>query len=131
MFKLPKILVVDDSPTVLEVVTAVLVQEGYEVITASDGLEGLNKARSEKPDLIVLDVMLPKMQGYQVCRLLKFDENYKEIPILMYTSKDQEDNKITGLKTGADDYLIKPVEQERLVRLVKEHLEKKKRDTAD
>lgn len=128
---MPKILVVDDSPTVLEVVTAVLVQEGYEVITASDGLEGLNKARSEKPDLIVLDVMLPKMQGYQVCRLLKFDENYKEIPILMYTSKDQEDNKITGLKTGADDYLIKPVEQERLVRLVKEHLEKKKRDTAD
>jgi DNA-binding response OmpR family regulator len=131
VFKLPKILVVDDSPTVLEVVTAVLIQEGYEVITASDGLEGLNKARSEKPDLIILDVMLPKMQGYQVCRLLKFDENYKEIPILMYTSKDQEDNKITGLKTGADDYLIKPVEQERLVGLVREHLEKKKSDMVD
>ncbi len=128
---MPKILVVDDSPTVLEVVTAVLIQEGYEVITASDGLEGLNKARSEKPDLIILDVMLPKMQGYQVCRLLKFDENYKEIPILMYTSKDQEDNKITGLKTGADDYLIKPVEQERLVGLVREHLEKKKSDMVD
>ncbi|MBI4743883.1 MAG: response regulator [Actinobacteria bacterium] len=124
-----KILVVDDSPTILDVVTSVLIQEGYEVITAADGLEGLNKARSEKPDLIILDVMLPKMQGYQVCRLLKFDENYKEIPILMYTSRDQEDHKITGLKTGADDYLIKPIEQERLVALVREHLEKKKEKT--
>lgn len=121
-----KILVVDDSPTILEVITAILTQEGHEVVTAMDGLEGLNKARSEKPDLIILDVMLPRMQGYQVCRLLKFDENYKEIPILMYTSKDQEDHKITGLKTGADAYLIKPIEQDRLVTLVKEHLEKKK-----
>lgn len=120
-----KILVVDDSPTVVEIVKSILESEGYEVLTAGDGLEGLNKARNEAPDLIILDVMLPKMQGYQVCRLLKFDENYKGIPVIMYTSKDQEESKMTGMKTGADAYLIKPVEPEKLLDTVKEHLRMK------
>lgn len=120
-----KILVVDDSPTVVEIVKSILESEGYEVLTAGDGLEGLNKARNEAPDLIILDVMLPKMQGYQVCRLLKFDDNYKDIPVIMYTSKDQEESKTTGMKTGADAYLIKPVEPEKLLDTVKEHLRMK------
>jgi len=72
-----RILAVDDSPTILEMIKAILLAGGYEVITASDGTEALETARAEKPDLILLDVMLPKLDGYRVCRLLKFDQNYK------------------------------------------------------
>lgn len=119
-----RILVVDDSPTIVEVVKAMLEQAGYEVITAVDGLEALNAARKEKPDLIVLDVMLPKMQGYQVCRLLKFDETYQNIPIIMLTAKTEESAKMTGLKTGADEYLTKPVKSDELLNAIRGLLNK-------
>lgn len=119
-----KILVVDDSPTIVEVIKTMLEGAGYEIITAADGLEALNIARKEKPDLIVLDIMLPKMQGYQVCRLLKFDENYQNIPILMLTAKTEESAKMTGLKTGADEYLTKPVKSDELLNVIRELLNK-------
>ncbi len=131
-----RILAVDDSPTILEmikailvsggydVITAILASGGYEVITAVDGAEALEKARSEMPDLILLDVMLPKLDGYRVCRLLKFDQNYKSIPIIMLTAKTEEQSMATGFRTGANQYLTKPVEPDTLLSAVAEELSK-------
>ncbi len=81
---------------------------GYEVISASDGLEGLNMVKSEKPDLILLDLMLPKMDGIEVCKQVKSDINLNEIPIIMLTAKGSETDKVLGLEIGADDYITKP-----------------------
>jgi two-component system alkaline phosphatase synthesis response regulator PhoP len=119
-----RILAVDDSPTILEMLKAILVGSGYEVITAADGSEALDVARSEQPDLILLDVMLPKLDGYRVCRLLKFDQRYREIPIIMLTAKTEEQAMATGIRTGADQYLTKPVEPDRLLVAVAEELAK-------
>jgi DNA-binding response OmpR family regulator len=119
-----KILAVDDSPTILEMIKAILVAGGYEVVTAADGAEALNTAKSEKPDLILLDVMLPKLDGYRVCRLLKFDQNYKHIPIVMLTAKSEEQSVATGIRTGANLYLTKPIEPERLLEAVASELAK-------
>jgi DNA-binding response OmpR family regulator len=84
----------------------------------------LSQARKEKPDLIILDLMLPKLDGYKVCRLLKFDERYKHIPILMLTAKTQEKDKILGKETGADEYITKPFEMDYLMEKVKSYLNK-------
>ena len=119
-----RILAVYDSPTILEMIKAILESGGYEVITASDGAEALKTARDEKPELILLDVMLPKLDGYRVCRLLKFDQNYKNIPIIMLTAKTEEQSMATGIRTGADQYLTKPVEPETLLAAVAEELAK-------
>ena len=113
-----RILAVDDSPTVLEMIKSILESEEYEVITATDGSEALELARSENPDLIVLDVMLPKLDGYKVCRLLKYDQKYQHIPIVMLTAKAEEQSMATGIRTGADQYLTKPVEPETLLETV-------------
>ncbi len=117
-----KILVVDDEPFLVMALKIRLEMVGYEVITAYDGLEGLNKAREEEPDLILLDVMLPKKNGYQVCQLLKFDEQYKHIPIIMLTAKGQKTDKEWGEKTGADVYMTKPFEDAELLAKIKELL---------
>ena len=117
-----RVLAVDDSPTILEMIKAILIAGGYEVITAADGAEALETARAEMPDLILLDVMLPKLDGYRVCRLLKFDQKYKGIPIIMLTAKTEEQSMATGIRTGANQYLTKPVEPERLLAAVAEEL---------
>lgn len=119
-----RILAVDDSPTILAMLEEILVSAGYEVLTAEDGAEALESARNDKPDLILLDVMLPKLDGYRVCRLLKFDQKYKAIPIIMLTAKAEEQSMATGLRTGADQYLTKPVEPERLLEAVADELAK-------
>jgi two-component system, OmpR family, alkaline phosphatase synthesis response regulator PhoP len=119
-----RILAVDDSATILQMITAILEGEGYEVITAADGAEALDKARSEAPALILLDVMLPKLDGYRVCRLLKFDQNYKHIPIVMLTAKAEDAAMATGIRTGADQYLTKPVEPEILLATVRAELDR-------
>jgi DNA-binding response OmpR family regulator len=119
-----RILAVDDSPTILAMLEEILVSAGYEVITAEDGAEALESARNDRPDLILLDVMLPKLDGYRVCRLLKFDQKYKAIPIIMLTAKTEEQSMATGLRTGADQYLTKPVEPERLLEAVADELAK-------
>jgi DNA-binding response OmpR family regulator len=98
--------------------------EGFDVLVSYNGEDALNQARKEKPDLIILDLMLPKLDGYKVCRLLKFDEKYKHIPILMLTAKTQEKDKILGMETGADDYITKPFEMDYLMEKVKAHLSK-------
>ncbi|OGC34294.1 hypothetical protein A2311_01175 [candidate division WOR-1 bacterium RIFOXYB2_FULL_48_7] len=121
----PKILIVDDEQPILEALTIRLEANGYEVITAIDGADGLSKARLEKPDLIVLDVMLPKMNGYKVSRMLKFDENYQHIPIIMLTAKIQSVDMEQGKEAGADVYLTKPFQADELLKHIKDLLAKK------
>ena len=119
-----KILVVDDEVDLVETVRFPLEIEGYNVLVAYNGEEALNQARKENPDLILLDLMLPKLDGYKVCRLLKFDERYKHIPILMLTAKTQEKDKVLGMETGADEYITKPFDMDYLLKKVKEYLSK-------
>jgi len=110
------ILVVDDSPTDLRLMTAPLRQcKAYRVITAADGEEALEKAVGEHPDLIVLDIILPKKNGFQVCRQLKTAPDTQDIKILMLTSKSQDSDRFWGLKQGADEYMTKPFEDEELL----------------
>jgi twitching motility two-component system response regulator PilH len=112
------ILVVDDSPTDLRVVTSLLQSKGYMVITAGDGEEALEMASRERPSLMVLDIILPKKNGFQVCRQLKTSPETKEIKILMLTSKGQDSDRFWGMKQGADDYLSKPFEDEEFLKSV-------------
>lgn len=119
-----KILAVDDSPTIVEMIKSILVGGGYDVITASDGKEALELARTSGAALIVLDVMLPKLDGYRVCRLLKFDQKYKHIPIIMLTAKSEEASMQVGMRTGADLYLTKPIEPDELLAAVESELAK-------
>ena len=104
-----KILVVDDSPTECHVLAALLTGSGYEVITAESGEEGIAKARSELPDLVLMDVVMPGLNGYQATRTLTRDPVTKDIPVIVCTSKGQETDRIWGLRQGARDYLVKPV----------------------
>ncbi|OGC05222.1 two-component system response regulator [candidate division WOR-1 bacterium RIFOXYA12_FULL_43_27] len=117
-----KILLVDDEPELVEMVKMRLAANGFEVITAGDGVEGLEKARSEKPDLIILDLMLPKMNGYEVCRLLKFEEKTGKIPIILFSARAQESDKATGKDVGADAYIVKPFEPQALIAKINELL---------
>jgi DNA-binding response OmpR family regulator len=119
-----KILVVDDEVDLVETVRFPLEMEGFDVLVSYNGEDALNQARKESPDLIILDLMLPKLDGYKVCRLLKFDERYKNIPILMLTAKTQEKDKILGKETGADEYITKPFEMDYLMEKVKAYLNK-------
>jgi len=100
-----KVLLVEDDRTLLDVLKYNLTKEGHDVITACDGVEALNVARDKKPDLIVLDVMLPKLDGFEVCRILRRETT---TPILMLTAKASETDKVVGLELGADDYMTKP-----------------------
>ncbi len=120
-----KILVVDDEIDLVETLRFPLELEGFEVQVSYNGEDALNKARQEKPDVILLDLMLPKLDGYKVCRLLKFDERYKHIPILMLTAKIQEKDKILGKETGADEYITKPFDIDFVMNRIKFHLSKK------
>ena len=117
-----KILIVDDEEDILNTICFRLEAEGFECITSQDGIDGLAKARQEKPDLILLDIMLPRMNGYKVSRLLKFDEKYQHIPILMITAKTQETDRITGIETGADGYITKPFEMDALIKLIRNYI---------
>ena len=118
-----RILIVDDEKDIVESIQFKLEFEGFECLVAYDGEEALLKAKSENPDLILLDIMLPKINGYQVCRLLKSDEKYKHIPIIMLTAKAQESDKFWGKETGADDYMTKPFELEKLIQKIQGYLE--------
>jgi two-component system alkaline phosphatase synthesis response regulator PhoP len=117
-----RILIVDDEPDLLETIQINLELEGYECLVAYDGFRGYERAQKEKPDLIILDVMLPGMNGYKVCRLLKFDEKFKHIPIIMLTAEAQEKDRLTGKETGADLYMTKPFSADKLLAKVKEYL---------
>jgi signal transduction histidine kinase/DNA-binding response OmpR family regulator len=107
-----KILLADDSPTILDVMQFLLQSQGYEVVTAADGIEAIAQTYQAEPDLILLDIEMPKMNGYQVCRLLKSDETTQAIPIIILTSRDQKSDRFWGLSTGADEFMTKDFDSE-------------------
>lgn len=114
-----RILVVDDVRETLLALKIRLEYANYEVVTATDGELGLKMARKSNPDLIVLDVMLPRIDGFSICRLLKFDEDYEKIPIILLTAKGQEKDRRTGKLVGADVYLTKPYNAKELLGHIK------------
>lgn len=103
-----RILIIDDYQNLVELMALRLRAEGYEVLTAFDGMQGLQLARTKNPDLIILDVLLPKMDGFKVCRLLKFDERFRKTPIIMLTSRASDIDRQMGMSMGADAYFLKP-----------------------
>jgi len=106
----PLILIVEDNPASLDIMQARLTANNYEVITATDGEEGLAMAREKQPDLILRDIMMPKMDGLEVCRRLKEDPSLSFIPIIMVTAKADSKDVVAGLEAGGDEYLTKPVD---------------------
>ena len=117
-----RILVVDDEPEAVELVEFNLKQAGYAVMTAADGAEALKKARSQTPDLIVLDVMLPEMNGFEICKTLRLEPATAKVPIIMLTAKAAEIDRVLGLELGADDYLTKPCSPRELLLRIKKIL---------
>ncbi|RPJ42281.1 MAG: response regulator [Candidatus Latescibacterota bacterium] len=117
-----KILVVDDEVYILHILDFSLGAEGYEVITAADGEEAMRKARSEKPDLIVLDIMMPKVDGFEACRRLKADPETSPIPVILLTAKGREVDRQMGMEVGADDYIVKPFSPTRLIEKIGSYL---------
>jgi twitching motility two-component system response regulator PilH len=117
-----RILIVEDSPTAMLQITTILQKRGYELMHAVDGEEALQKATESLPELIVLDIILPKKNGFQVCRKLKSQPLTQNIKILMLTSKIQESDRFWGFKQGADDYMTKPFEADDLLIKVEELL---------
>lgn len=113
-----KILVVDDERYILHILDFSLGSEGYEVITAGDGEQAVERTKSEKPDLIVMDIMMPKMDGFEACKLIKSDPDTREIPVIMLTAKGREVDKNRGMEAGADEYLTKPFSPAKLIERV-------------
>lgn len=128
---MPKILVVDDEPDVVELVTFNLRKAGFEVIAASDGAAALRSARLELPDLIVLDLMLPEVDGLEVCKLLRRDPATAGVPIILLTAKAAEIDRVLGLELGADDYVTKPFSPRELVLRVKKLVERRRHADAE
>ncbi len=118
----PRILIADDNPENLNIFQARLAAHGYEILTAADGEEALAIARGKQPDLILLDVMMPKMDGIETCRHLKADPSLPFVPIIMVTAKTGSRDVVAGLEAGADEYLPKPVDHAALVARVKSML---------
>jgi DNA-binding response OmpR family regulator len=113
-----KVLVVDDEEYIQHILNFSFGAEGYEVITAADGEEAVKKARHEKPDIIVLDIMMPKMDGYEACKKLKTDPQTKGIPVILLTAKGRDIDRKLGSEAGADDYVVKPFSPGRLIERV-------------
>ena len=120
MKAMPKVLIVDDERMLVETISYNLEKAGFEIVSAFDGESALRQVREEKPDLIVLDVMLPKISGWEVCRALRQDsESRTQAPVLMLTARGEESDKVIGLELGADDYLVKPFGMRELVARVR------------
>ncbi len=118
------ILIVDDEQDIVESLKFVLETAGFNCYTAFDGEEGLRLAKEIIPDLMILDVMMPKINGYKISRLLKYDSKYKEIPILMITARSQEEDKLIGEETGANEYITKPFDLDDVLKQVEKYLGK-------
>ena len=128
----PKILIVDDEPDVVQLIEYNLKSAGYDVLTSTDGQDALQQARASSPDLIILDLMLPEVDGLDVCKVLRRDTGTAGIPIVMLTAKASETDRVLGLELGADDYVTKPFSPRELVLRVKRLLrsESAKQDNA-
>ncbi len=117
-----EVLVVDDDPLVLQVLREPLERAGYNVTTASHGLEALQRVKNNRPDLIILDILMPLMDGFKVARFLKFDKKYKDIPIIVLTSRATEGERKMGLQVGANEFLYKPFRLPQVLTLVDRYL---------
>ncbi|HEY3214989.1 MAG TPA: response regulator [Candidatus Eisenbacteria bacterium] len=118
----PRILIVDDEADLVSVLRLGLEREGFEVIDAGDGELGLDRARKDHPDLVLLDLMLPKLDGYKVCRALKFDEGYKRLPIFILSARPGEQDRRLALEMGAEAFITKPYELKDLVAKIRRRL---------
>ncbi|HHX75240.1 MAG TPA: response regulator, partial [Firmicutes bacterium] len=123
MFK-RKILIIDDTEFMTKLISNILTDAGYDVVVATDGYQGLQKVKSEKPDLVILDVVMPGINGFEVCRILREDDSNNLMPIIMLTAQENEDDKLTGLELGADDYITKPFNSRELVSRVRNTLKR-------
>ena len=119
-----KILIVDDEKNILMMLGNRLRENGYEVIEACDGMEALNLVRKENPDLIILDLMLPKMDGYTVCGLVKNDKRFSHIPVIILSARNLDIDVIRGKEAGADEYIKKPFQSDKLLCAIERHLSK-------
>jgi len=126
-----KILVVEDEEDILELIKYNLIKEGYQVLAATTGEEAVSIAQRQHPDLVLLDIMLPAMDGLEVCRMLKHDPVTMKIPIIMLTAKGEEADIVTGLELGADDYMPKPFSPKIVIARVRNILRRKGRDEVD
>jgi phosphate regulon transcriptional regulator PhoB len=126
-----KMLIVDDEPDIVELVSYNLTKEGFEVDSALDGAEALNRVRKGNFDFIILDLMLPGIQGMEICRILRSDPRTKNIPIIMLTAKGEEVDKVLGLEMGADDYITKPFSPRELLARVKSVMRRTSEKVAD
>jgi len=114
-----KILIIEDDPSALRLIQYTLEQEGYQVLAATNGLAGIRKAQNEELDLIVLDIMLPGIDGFEICHRLRAEPQTAQLPILMLSAKAQEVDKATGLKVGANDYITKPADPSEIINRVR------------
>ncbi|MCD6358379.1 MAG: response regulator [Dehalococcoidia bacterium] len=126
-----KILIVEDDPSFLRAISHILEKEGYQILSASNGLLGLKKAKDESPDMLILDVMLPGLDGFEVCHRLRNDAKTARLPILMLSAKGQEADRTAGLRVGANEFLNKPVELSTLISTVKSLLAGERLNTGD
>ncbi|MFA7677767.1 MAG: response regulator [Candidatus Omnitrophota bacterium] len=124
MVEQKRILIADDEPDFIYVLSVRLEVNGYEVITARDGEEALSKTKEEEPDLVILDLMMPKINGFEVCRMLKFDDAYKSIPIVILSALDQQRDREKATTNGADAYFIKPFDLKLLLTKIEDLLKR-------
>ena len=110
-----KVMIVDDSPTEVHVLTTMLTKNGHDVITATSGEDGVEMAKTEKPDLILMDVVMPGMNGFQATRQISKNDETSSIPVIIVTTKDQETDKVWAMRQGAKDYIVKPVKENDLM----------------
>jgi DNA-binding response OmpR family regulator len=113
-----RVLIADDEPDIVETIKCILEARGHQVFEANDGMEALDHARNSNPDIIFLDVMMPKLDGYKVCRMLKFDSQYQNIPVILLTARASSQDMSIGEEVGADVYLTKPFDVDEVLDLV-------------
>ena len=119
-----KILIIDDDLDTLRLVGLMLQRQGYQITAATDGQQGLEKATNDKPNLILLDIMMPEMDGYEVCKKIRDIDSYKEVPVLFLTARSSEVDEVHGLNIGADDYIQKPASIDKIVARINANLRK-------
>ena len=119
-----RILVVDDEIYIVHILEFTLTMEGYEVLTAADGEEALRRLEQDRPDLVVLDIMMPKVDGYEVLRRIRADEEFRQLPVILLSAKGRPIDRETGLEIGADDYIVKPFSPRRLLEKIQDLLER-------
>ena len=122
--KTAKVMIIDDSQTIRRTAETLLTREGYEVVTAQDGFEALSKIADTRPDIIFVDIMMPRLDGYQACALIKGNPQYASTPVIMLSSKDGLFDRARGRIVGSDEYLTKPFTKDELVGAVRAHVKK-------